>query len=276
MQHVLRLPEPGDRPAVLVGTRDPVTARLVLDAGFSGGWVSSLELSAMLGLQDNNLLGVHDVANIVRVISLAVPLPLLVDADNGYGSPAGAARAVREFESSGAAGICLEDSQFPKRNSFDPRPNERLLSIGAFSRRIEAAFKARLNPDFLVVGRTEALRAGLGLPEAILRGRAARDAGADVVLIHSTDASGGEAIDIARAWDRTTPLICVPTAFTHMRPDYLGELGYSAIVYANQALRATIAVTKQLLMELQGTDESRVDQVSVPELLALLDSFPGV
>ena len=107
MAETLRLPVIGSPPLVLVGTRDPLTARLVFEAGFSGGWVSSLEMSAMMGIQDNNLVEISEVANLVRVIALAVPLPLLIDADNGYGSRASTARAVREFEGAGAGGICL-------------------------------------------------------------------------------------------------------------------------------------------------------------------------
>ena len=102
----------------------------------------------------------------------------------------------------------------------------------------------------------------------------AAEAGADLVLIHSTDPSGSEAVAISENWDGRTPLMSIPTALADLRPDDLGRLGYTVVVYANHALRATILATRQLLVDLRQTGCSVADEVSMADVLKILDSFP--
>jgi len=270
---LLRVAEVGDAPTILVGTRDAVTARMVLDAGFDGGWVSSLEISAITGVQDCNLLSVDVVAAVVRAITLAVPLPLLVDADNCYGSVSASARTVRVLAAAGAAGMCIEDSAYPKQNSFTTGTHRNLVALNDFADCINAAVAARPDPAFLVVGRTETLTVGLPLSEALQRARTIASAGADLVLLHSTDPTGAEARAVAAQWTGEVPLVIVPTAFPHLDTATLGKLGYSMVIYANQSLRAAIHATRVLLRALGETGSAETDMVTMPELLELMNRF---
>src|SRR5262245_17260110 len=145
-------------PAVLLGVHSPMTAALVQRAGFSGGWLSSLEVSTVYGLPDRNIISADLVGNVVSAIRSRVSLPLIVDADNGYGSSLAAARAARLLNGAGAAGMCIEDNPYPKVNSFSGGAAE-LESIDDYCEKV-SAIRESVDTEFLVIARTEALIRG--------------------------------------------------------------------------------------------------------------------
>lgn len=262
-------------PAALIGVHNALVSRLACKAGFDGGWVSSLEISAVLGLPDRNIVGVSEMVSVARSMTVNADLPLLVDIDNGYGCNQGAARAVRELGCIGVAGVCIEDNAFPKRNSFLDE-GQRALEEGCdFARRIERAAAARVDPDFLLVARTEALIAGLGMDAAIERARCYADAGADVVLVHSRRPDGAEAIELAGRWTESTPLMCVPTAFPHLSLQVLGSLGYRLVVYANHLLRASVWNMESILASIRRGEIQDLDDriVSMGHMLELTEEI---
>ena len=155
-------------------------------------------------MPDANILTLTETLDAVRRICDAVDIPVIADCDNGYGNAINVMRTVTEFERAGAAGICIEDNEFPKRCSFYAGVRRDLVAPEEHARKIEAAVAARRSSDFVVIARTEALIAGLGLDEAMLRARAYADAGADAVLVHSKAATSASCAEFGARWDSPT------------------------------------------------------------------------
>jgi phosphoenolpyruvate phosphomutase len=267
------------------GAHDALSATLVEEAGFEAVWASGFGISAVQGVPDANILTLTETLDAVRRIVDAVEIPVVADCDNGYGNAINVMRTVGEFERAGAAGICIEDNDFPKRCSFYAGVRRDLVAPEEHARKIEAATTARRDRGFVVIARTEALIAGLGMDEALRRARAYADAGADAVLIHSKSRDFEELRTFARSWDRAVPLIAVPTTYPTVAADELEEAGFRMAIFANQALRAAIVGMRDVLREIResgcaaGVEKriARLDEVyalvGVPELKANEERF---
>src|SRR5436305_2516955 len=167
------------------GAHDALSAKLAEQAGFDAIWASGFGISAVRAVPDANILTLTETLEAVRRIVDAVGIPVIADCDNGYGNAINVMRTAAEFERAGAAGICIEDNEFPKRCSFYAGVRRELVPAEEHARKIEAATTARRAASFLVIARTEALIVGLGLDEALRRATAYARAGADAVLVHS-------------------------------------------------------------------------------------------
>lgn len=225
-----------------IGAASALAARVGADAGFDALWVSGLEVSATLGLPDENVIGSRDLADVVSVLKRTSGLPIIVDIDNAGGSPATAHRIAADLTQAGAAALCLEDSAYPKVNSFATHRDQQLADPELVREQLAAIRES--GPSTVIIARTEALICGTNIPEA--HGRAAEyaDAGADALLIHSKDPSGDQALDSASAWTGGTPLVTVPTAFPHLSTARLSAAGYGLAIYANQLSRASLAAMR--------------------------------
>jgi phosphoenolpyruvate phosphomutase len=258
-------------PPLLVGTHNALAARIAEEAGFDGCWISSLEISTAKGIPDRNLLGVREMIEAAQVVRTVTDIPIVVDCDNGYGTDLATARAAKELSMIGVAGMCIEDNAFPKQNSLIGGFQRSLEDRDAFAARITQARKvADLN--FVIIARTEALVAGLTLPEAMDRARAYAQAGADLVVIHSTDRDERTLWKIANSWDGSCPLAAIPTTYSDVTLDDLAGAGYRLIVYANQLLRAALLSMSQVAKKLrQGDRLSSVESKIAPieEILRL-------
>ena len=260
------------------GAHDALSAKLAEEAGFDAIWASGFGISAVQALPDANILTLTETLEAVRRIVDAVDIPVIADCDNGYGNAINVMRTAAEFERAGAAGICIEDNEFPKRCSFYAGVRRELVPVGEHARKIQAATSARRDASFLVIARTEALIAGLGLDEALLRARAYADAGADAVLVHSKSRDFRELQEFSRKWDKAVPLVAVPTTYPEVTVEELEQAGFSLAIFANQALRAAIVAMRDTLREIRregraSTVESRIAPleevyalVGVPEL----------
>src|SRR2546426_6862422 len=208
-----RLREPrSDHPVLLAaGAHDALSAKLAEEAGFDAIWASGFGISAVQAVPDANILTLTETLEAVRRIVDAVKIPVVADCDNGYGNAINVMRTVGEFERAGAAGVCIEDNDFPKRCSFYAGVRRDLVPADEHARKIEAATAVRRDPGFAVIARTEALIAGLGVEDALGRARAYAAAGADAVLVHSKASDFGELASFARVWDGRVPLGAVPT-----------------------------------------------------------------
>lgn len=167
---------------VAPGIYDAYGARFVEQAGFEAAYLTGNGVSAcLLGRPDVGLIDLTLIASHAHRIASCIGIPLICDADTGYGNAVNVRRTVEEFEAAGVAAIHLEDQISPKRCGHLPgsRP---VVSAEEQVGKIEAAVAARRDPDFIVIARTDAA-SGLGLDEAIRRGRAYRRAGADVVFV---------------------------------------------------------------------------------------------
>src|SRR5437867_6674397 len=161
------------------GVFDALVARLAERLGFSAIYLSGAALSASAGLPDVGLLSVTEFVDRARTITQATSLPLLCDADTGFGEPLNVERTVHLFESAGVAGIHLEDQELPKRCGH--LSGKRLVEPEAMAARIRAAVAARRDPDFVVIARTDA-RGVAGFDDAVRRAETYLGAGADAVF----------------------------------------------------------------------------------------------
>src|SRR6202161_928985 len=169
----------------LMEAHNGISARIVKEAGFKAIWGSGLAISAQFGVRDNNEASWTQVVDNLEFMADASDLPILLDGDTGYGNFNNVRRLVRKLEQRGIAGVCIEDKQFPKTNSFLNGERQPLADIEEFAGKIAAGKDTQSDPNFSVVARVEALIAGWGMDEALRRAEAYRLAGADAILIHS-------------------------------------------------------------------------------------------
>ena len=247
-----RLAQPG--PAIIAGAHSALSAKLVEEAGFDGVWASGFEISAARAVPDANILTMAENVEAARQMAEAVNIPVV-----------NVIRTVREYEKAGIAGICMEDNIFPKRCSFYAGVKRELATPEEHAGKIRASLDVRRSEDFLIIARTEALIAGWGLEEALKRARLYADAGADLVLIHSKSKTPDEITAFAKAWDRDTPMMAVPTIYKETTADELNELGYRVIVMANHAIRSSIKAMQTTLKALkEGRKPAAADPYVVP------------
>ncbi|MFK0120128.1 isocitrate lyase/phosphoenolpyruvate mutase family protein [Streptomyces sp. NPDC090994] len=235
-----------------IGAASAVAARVAVETGFDALWVSGLEVSTALGLPDENVLGPRDLADTVLALTRTAALPVIVDIDNAGGTPATARRFAGDLTRAGAAALCLEDSAYPKVNSFALHRGQSLARIETVTEQL-SAMRDVAGTRSALIARTEALICGGSVAEAVERAAAYAACGADAVLIHSKDPTGQQALATAAAWPGAVPLVTVPTAFPHLAPDDLGAAGIALAIYANQLSRAALAAMRRAAASFQTT-----------------------
>ena len=235
-----------------VGARDALEARLIEEAGFDFIWSSSLAVSAAYGVPDASLISMNQFLESARSMREAVRIPVVIDGDSGYGDERNTAYAVKRFEEGGLGGVCFEDNRFPKENSLLPDGCNDPAPIEEFAGKIRAAVETRRSVDFVVIARVEALIAGLGQAEAILRANTYADAGADMILMHSKSTSPEEVLEFVDRWDGRVPLVLVPTTYPSLTAERAARLPkVRMLIYANQVLRAGIKAQQEVLKEIR-------------------------
>lgn len=197
----------------LMEAHDGLSARIVEEAGFKGIWASGLCMSASLGVRDNNEASWTQVVDILEFMSDATTIPIMVDADTGYGNFNNVRRLVAKLEQRGVSAMCIEDKLFPKTNSFIDGESQPLTNVDEFCGKIKAAKDVQQDPDFCVVARTESFIAGRGLTEALKRAEAYYRAGADAILVHSKISTADEVLAFMTEWRNTCPIVVVPTTY---------------------------------------------------------------
>ncbi len=274
----------GPEIVVLPGAYDALSARLAERAGFAAMFTTGFGFSAAaLGQPDFGLLTMSETMDRVRHIVNAVSVPVVADMDTGYGNPLNTRRTVRECVTAGAAGIILEDQQWPKKcGHFE---GKKVIPAEDHVAKLRAAVDARGDDDLVIIARTDA-RAPLGLDEAIRRGRLYRDAGADVVFVEAP-----QSLDELRAVKAAIP---EAPLFANMIEGgktplltyrALQELGYKMVVFPLSALLAATKAIEGVYAELYAnkTTAGIVDRltsfhdfeeiVGVPELRALEERY---
>ncbi|MGF0316639.1 methylisocitrate lyase [Nocardia fluminea] len=242
------------------GALNPLVARLIQEIGFDGVYVSGAVISAELALPDIGLTTLTEVVERGRQIARATELPVLIDADTGFGEPMNAARTVTLLEDAGLAGCHLEDQVNPKRCGH--LDGKAVVDTAEMVRRIRAAVAARRDPEFVICARTDA-RAIEGLDAAIERARAYADAGADLIFIEALTqeaefAKFRAAVDVPLLANMTefgkSPLLSTRT---------LTELGYNAVIYPVTTLRLAMGAIEDGLREIAtaGTQSALLDRM---------------
>jgi 2,3-dimethylmalate lyase len=240
-----------DAPGLVVapGAYDVITARLVEQAGFPACYMtgSGVSLSA-LGIPDVGLVSLYEVLVRLEQIAGAVAVPVIADADTGFGNPLNVLRTVAEFERRGAAAIQLEDQEMPKRCGHEP--GRRLVPVDEMVAKLEAARAARSSPELVIVARTDA-RTTHGLAEAIARGRRYAEAGADVIFVESPE-TPEEMRAICVGIPAPTLANMVEGGRTPILPQRdLAEIGYRIAIYPNSLTRVMARAGQRLLDELK-------------------------
>ena len=164
------------------GAYDCITARAIARSGFAACYMTGAGTAATLGYPDYGLVTMSEMADNAGRIAATIDLPVIADADTGYGNELNVTRTVREYERRGVAALHIEDQDFPKKCGH--LENKALIPIEAYVQKIRAAAAARRNSDFVIIARTDS-RAMLGLDEAIRRANAALEAGADVAFVEA-------------------------------------------------------------------------------------------
>lgn len=172
----------GDAMVIAPGVYDGITARLVELAGFSAAYMTGAGTSLARGYPDLGLLTMSEMVANAAVITRTIDLPVIADADTGYGNELNVTRTVQEYERAGVGGIHLEDQVSPKRCGH--LAGKEIVAREDYLAKIRAAVAARRNPDFVLIARTDA-RAVAGLEEAVGRANAALAAGADVAFVEA-------------------------------------------------------------------------------------------
>lgn len=224
----------------LMEAHSGLAAKIVEEAGFEGIWGSGLSISASLGVRDSNEASWTQVLDVIEYMSDASSLPILLDADTGYGNFNNARRLVRKLEERGVAGACLEDKLFPKTNSLLDGRAQPLADIEEFALKIKACKDSQRDPDFCIVARVEAFIAGWGLDEVLRRSHAYADAGADAILMHSKRSDPTEIKAFMDAWNNKTPVVIVPTKYYTTPTSDFKDWGVSTVIWANHNVRASV------------------------------------
>src|SRR5918997_4896539 len=229
----------------LMEAHNGLSARIVEEAGFRGIWASGLSISAALGVRDNNEASWTQVLEVVEFMSDATSIPILLDADTGYGNFNNMRRLVRKLEQRGVAAVCIEDKLFPKTNSFIKSEEQPLADLDEFTGKIKAVKDAQSDPNFSLVARLEGFIAGWGMEEMLRRADACYAVGADALLIHSRKTSPDQVLRFADAWQGRCPLVIVPTTYYSAPVEVFEQAGISIVIWANQNVRASIDAMQQ-------------------------------
>jgi methylisocitrate lyase len=245
------------RPIMIPGAFNALTARLAERLGFPAVYLSGGALSAgWAGLPDIGLLTATEFAEAAAVLARATSLPVLCDADTGFGEAVNVERTVRLYEDAGAAGLHLEDQQLPKRCGH--LSGKALIDPAAMSAKIRAAISARRDPDFVIIARTDA-RSVEGFDAAVARALEYLGAGADMVFPEALE-SLDEFASFARAV--RAPLIANMTEFGKtplIEFDALAGAGYRAVLYPLTAFRSAMKAAEETLIALRDTGTQRAE-----------------
>lgn len=236
------------------GVFDLISAKVADRLEFPALYMTGYGISASyMGLPDAGLSSFTDMVNRAGAIASATDTPLIADADTGYGGLLNVHHTVRGYEDAGVAAIQLEDQEFPKKCGHTP--GRRVIALEDAVRKIKVAVEARRDPDFLIVARTDA-RTSLGLDEAIQRGEAFHDAGADVVFIESPE-DEGEFERVGRAVDAPLLANMVEAGRSPiLNEKTLTRLGFTIGLFPATGFAAATAALETAYSHLQETGTS--------------------
>lgn len=238
---------------VAPGVFDGISAHLTRRTGHVAAYMTGAGVAASgFGLPDIGLVTATEMADQVAMITGALGyIPLIADADTGYGGPMNVVRTVRSYDAAGVAAIQLEDQVFPKRCGH--LPDKQVVDAAVFEQTLAAALDARSDDNLLVVARTDA-RGPLGLDAAIERANRYARAGADIIFVEAPQDAG----EIERIADEVDAPLLINLVLGGLTPlqsaSRLQELGYAIAIHPSNLLMQTTFAMLQSLCELNGTD----------------------
>lgn len=239
------------RAVIAPGVFDMISARIADGMGFDALYMTGYGISASyLGLPDAGLATYSDMVACVQRMAQTCRTPLIADGDTGYGGLLNMRHTVQGYERAGAAAIQIEDQVFPKRCGHTPGrtviPAEQMVA------KIRVAIESRSDPDFLIIARTDA-RTALGFEEALARGAAYRDAGADLVFVESLE-SEAEMVEAVRRLDCALVANMVEGGLSPVLPqDRLAEIGFALAIFPASGFLAAAAALRGVYGALRDT-----------------------
>jgi len=258
------------KPLVVPGVYDAIGARIAQKVGFKAMFQTGYGTSAtLLGMPDYGFIGSTETVENARRICQAVSVPVIVDADTGYGNPLSVWKLVRELEAAGASGIFLEDQKWPKRCGH--MTGKEVITKEEYAEKLRAALDARKNKDFIIVARTDA-RAPEGLDSAIERGLEYKKNGADAIFVEAPKSIAemkkiGQSINAPLVANMieggATPLLSATK---------LHEMGFKLILYPLSILFANAFASLQILRELRKSGTT----VRFKKNLVLFEQFNDI
>jgi 2,3-dimethylmalate lyase len=255
---------------VAPGAFDPLAARLVEEAGFPAVYMTGFGTSAaLIGRPDVGLLTMTEMAGNAGRIAACVDIPVIADADTGYGNPLNVIRTVGAYEAAGVAGIHIEDQVAPKKCGH--MAGKLVIPAEEMAQKVRAAVEARTQPEFVIIARTDA-RAVEGLERALDRGRMYRDAGADALFIEAllTEREAEEAIlafpDVPLLFNWAEGGKTPPIGL-----DRLTELGYRIVIFPISTLLAATAAMRRVLREIAQAGTPAAAMSELPAFGEFLD-----
>ncbi len=249
MTNIRKLVNDKSKPLVFPGVYDAITARIAQKAGFEAMFQTGYGTSAaLLGMPDYGFIGPTETTENARRICKSVTVPVIVDADTGYGNPLSVWKLVNELESLGAAGIFLEDQRWPKRCGH--MTGKEVIPKEEYAEKLRAALDARKSKDFIIVARTDA-RATEGLDGAIERGLLFREIGADAIFVEAPK-SIEEMKKIGKSIKAPLVANMIEGGATPvLSSEQLHKMGFNLILYPLSVLYANTYATLQILKELR-------------------------
>jgi 2-methylisocitrate lyase-like PEP mutase family enzyme len=242
------------------GAYDGIGARLIEQAGFSAVYMTGAGTSAARGYPDYGLLDMGEMVANAAMMARSIDVPLIADADTGYGNELNVTRTVREYESRGVAAIHIEDQVSPKRCGH--LDNKEVVSRAEFVSKIRAAVEARRTREFVIIARTDS-RAMMSMDEAIWRGNAALEAGADMVFVEATQTLE-EVAAVPKNVRGPCLLNIVPGGRTPAVDLREAEaMGYKLAILPGLMLKAAIEAGDAALAELKATHNPPTSSQSV-------------
>lgn len=239
------------KPLVIPGVYDALGAKIAQKVGFDAMFQTGYGTSATLfGMPDYGFIGSTETVDNARRICRAVSVPVIIDADTGYGNALSVWKLVKELESAGAGGIFLEDQKWPKRCGH--MQGKEIISQEEYTEKLSAAIDARENKDFIIVARTDA-RATEGLDDAIQRGKQNKKTGADAIFVEAPR-SLDEMKKIGK--EINAPLVAnmIEGGATPLSSaEKLNKMGFKIILYPLSVLYANTFATMNILEELKRT-----------------------
>ena len=239
------------KPLMAPGAADALTARLIAKHGFEAIYMTGAGTTAVrLGMPDVGLLTMDEMADNAQRIAEASQLPLVADADTGYGGPVNVQRTVRAYERAGAAGIHIEDQQWPKRCGH--LAGKSVIPVAEMVAKIRAGLDARHDQDFLLIARSDAL-AVEGYERTLERCKRYEEAGADMIFLEAPTKMEQLAA-IPKAFRKPTLYNMASSGKTpFLSIEEIGKLGFKLVIYPNFALLSAITAITKTLTELKRT-----------------------
>jgi methylisocitrate lyase len=258
------------------GAHDALTARIAEMCGFNAVYMTGAgTVNTQLGMPDHSIITLTEMVQNAARLAKATTLPIVSDADTGYGGVLNVMRTVKEFEAAGISGIHLEDQVMPKRCGH--LQGKEIIATEEMTAKIQAACHARTDPDFLIIARVDA-RAPLGFDEAVKRGKAYLKAGADMIF---PEALESEAEFRSYARELAAPLLANMTEFgktPFFSAEQFREMGYRMVIFPASAMRVAIKAIYELFSEIRttGTQMQMVDRMFTRKQLYELLDYNGM